>query len=193
MQGRKIYQETALAGFQQLKKPTSAVFLCSLATMTNNQLWYTRREKEIRGPFPAGLITRYILLGRIREDDELSVDQLSWQIVSETQELIPEEMKLDLSVSENQEKLRIARMREDEREATDRRSKKAAKDEQASTHKRSGVERRKTETDETKRHREIKDQLLVSLRKKSRENYVSRFVWLTFVLTLIAFFVFTGP
>lgn len=161
--------------------------------MTNNQLWYTRREKEIRGPFPAGLITRYILLGRIREDDELSVDQLSWQIVSEKPELIPEELKLDLSIPENQERLRIARMREDEREATNRRSKKVANGDDANTFKRSGIERRKTEPDDVKRHREIKDQLLVSLRKKSRENYVSRFVWLTFVLTLIAFFVFTNP
>ena len=161
--------------------------------MTNNQLWYTRREKEIRGPFPAGLITRYILLGRIREDDQLSVDQLSWQLVNEVSELIPEELKLDLSLPENQEKLRIARLREDEREASDRRGKQLTNDNETNLKQRSGMERRKTETDDVKRHREIKDQLLVSLRKKSRESYVSRFVWLTFVLTLIAFFVFANP
>ena len=160
--------------------------------MTNNQLWYTRREKEIRGPFPAGLITRYILLGRIREDDQLSVDQLSWQLVNEVSELIPEELKLDLSLPENQEKLRIARLREDEREASDRRGKQLTNDNETNLKQRSGMERRKTETDDVKRHREIKDQLLVSLRKKSRESYVSRFVWLTFVLTLIAFFVFAN-
>ena len=157
--------------------------------MTNNQLWYTRREKEIRGPFPAGLITRYILLGRIREDDELSVDQLSWQLVSDNPELIPEELKLDLGVPENQEKLRVARMREDERESNDRRSRKSSIEGHSNKHNRSGVERRKNESDEVKRHREIKDQLLASLREKSRENYVSRFVWLTFVFTLIVFFV----
>lgn len=161
--------------------------------MTNNQLWYTRREKEIRGPFPAGLITRYILLGRIREDDQLSVDQLSWQLVNEVSELIPEELKLDLSLPENLEKLRIARLREDEREASDRRSKQSTNENESNLKQRSGIERRKTETDDVKRHREIKDQLLASLRKKSRESYVSRFVWLSFVLTLIAFFVFTNP
>ena len=37
-----------------------------------NAGWFTRREGVIRGPFPAGEITRYILLGRIRLDDELS-------------------------------------------------------------------------------------------------------------------------
>jgi hypothetical protein len=34
--------------------------------------WYTRREGIVRGPFEPGHITRYILLGRIRLDDELS-------------------------------------------------------------------------------------------------------------------------
>ena len=159
--------------------------------MTNNQLWYTRREKEIRGPFPAGLITRYILLGRIREDDELSVDQLSWQKVSGAIDLIPEEFKLDLSVPENQEKLRIARMREDERESVDRRTRQFSIEGHSNKHNRSGIECRKNEPVDVKRHREIRDQLLASLREKSRENIVSRFVWLTFVFTLVAFLVVT--
>lgn len=160
--------------------------------MKSKQLWYTRRDREIRGPFPAGLITRYILLGRIRHTDELSVDQVSWEQVSELAELIPDEMKVDLSIPENMEKLRIARMREDERETNDRRSKQQKGDGEYAQ-KRSGFERRKGESAEIIRHREIKDQLLASLREKSKETFVSRFVWLTFVLTLIAFFIFTNP
>lgn len=159
--------------------------------MANKQLWYTRRDKEIRGPFPAGLVTRYILLGRITEKDELSVDQVSWQRINDVPDLIPEEMKLDLSIPENQEKLRIARMREDEREVKDRRSKQGNDD--SGRHKRSGIERRKREPNDEIRHREIKDQLLASLRKKEKESYVSRFVWITFVMSLIAFFVFSHP
>jgi len=160
--------------------------------MTSKQLWYTRRDKEIRGPFPAGLITRYILLGRIQDTDELSVDQVTWQQVNSFPELIPEELKADLSVPENMENLRIARLREDERENRDRRSQRTV-NEDSYKYKRSGKERRKTEPDETIRHREIKDQLLASLREKKKEIYVSRFVWLTFVLTLIAFFILTNP
>lgn len=160
--------------------------------MSNKQLWYTRRDREIRGPFPAGMITRYVLLGRIIEHDELSVDQLSWQHLSELPELIPEEMKLDLSIPENQERLRMARMREDERESIDRRAKQQANGLQG-THRRSGKERRKNESNETLRHREIKDQLLASLREKERESYVSRFVWSTFVLVLILSFVIFYP
>jgi len=159
--------------------------------MTSKQLWYTRRVKEIRGPFPAGLVTRYILLGRIRDTDELSIDQVSWQPVTELPELIPEELKADLNIPENREKLRMAQMREDERESSDRRVRQSSR--KSEKQNRSGIERRKTESVETIRHREIKDKLLASLREKSKETYVSRFVWLTFVLTLIAFFVFTNP
>lgn len=159
--------------------------------MTNNQLWYTRRDREIRGPFPAGLISRYILLGRITKDDELSVDQVSWQRVSEKPELIPDEMKVDLTVPENQEKLRIARMREDEREVGDRRDRQCK--DNYKKQNRSGIERRSKETSDVVRHREIKSQLLASLREKERESYVSRFVWLTFVLVMIAFFTISYP
>ena len=160
--------------------------------MSNKQLWYTRRDKEIRGPFPSGMVMRYILLGRITENDELSVDQLSWQRVYDLPELIPEEMKLDLSIPENQEKLRIAKMREDERESIDRREKQQANDYRG-THRRSGKERRRNESNEALRHREIKDQLLASLREKERETYVSRFVWSTFVLVIILSLVMFYP
>ena len=155
--------------------------------MTTKQLWYTRRKKEIRGPFPAGLVMRYILLGRIKETDELSVDQLSWQPVNDLPELIPEEMKVDLSIPENQEKLRIAKLREDEREATDRRSKQSIEENNEYVQKRSGVERRKNESNAEVRHRQIKDQLLASLREKERESNVSRFVWFTFIFVVILY------
>lgn len=139
------------------------------------------------------MITRHILLGRITETDQLSVDQNSWQNVSDLPELIPEEMKLDLSIHENREKLRIAKMREDERQATDRRSRQGADYNSENIQKRSGVERRKSESTDVLRHREIKDQLLASLREKERESKISRFVWLTFILAVIALFIFSHP
>lgn len=135
---------------------------------------------------------RHILLGRITETDELSVDQLSWQRVTELPELIPEELKLDLNIPENQEKLRIARMREDERESTDRRARQQANEFQGK-HKRSGRDRRKNEPGEVLRHREIKDQLLASLRKQERETNVSRFVWSAFVLVVILYILVFYP
>jgi hypothetical protein len=154
--------------------------------MSNNQLWYTRRDKEIRGPFPAGLITRYILLGRIIETDDLSTDQISWQPVSAMPALIPEEMKLDLTLPENQEKLRIARMREDERETGDRRLKQRKNNgKETNTHTRRGEDRRRSESSEAIRHREIRTQLLESLRQKKKQDYIPRILGLVFVLSAI--------
>ena len=159
--------------------------------MLNKQLWYTRRDKEIRGPFPSGLITRYILLGRVREADELSTDQIAWQPVSEFPDLIPDEMKLDLSVAENRERLHMARMREDEREAGDRREKQTAQVNAQNFHKRSGKDRRDSEPSNVIRHREIKTQLLESLRKKQQENYIPRILGLMFMLAAVFWLAFS--
>lgn len=154
--------------------------------MSSKQLWYTRRDREIRGPFPAGQITRYILLGRMNEADQLSVDQISWQPVSKMPELIPEELKLDLSIPENQEKLRIARMREDEREAGDRREKQQKNNaKEDNDYIRRGNDRRSSESPDVIRHREIKTQLLESLREKKRQDYIPRILGAMFVLGLI--------
>lgn len=50
-------------------------------------LWYTRRHgRTIRGPFAESLITNHLLLGRLNADDEVSTDQINWQLVySESQ------------------------------------------------------------------------------------------------------------
>ncbi|WP_455220699.1 hypothetical protein [Kaarinaea lacus] len=160
--------------------------------MYSKQLWYTRRDKEIRGPFPAGQITRYILLGRIVETDQLSADQISWQSVSELPELIPDELKLDLNIPENQEKLRIARMREDEREAGDRREKQQKNHaKENNNHVSRGGDRRSSESSDILRHREIKTQLLESLREKNKQDYIPRILGLMFVLSALFWIVLT--
>jgi len=76
--------------------------------------WYTRREGVVRGPFPPDHITRYILLGRIRLDDELSHDQLSWRLARSVATLLPAEM-VKLQGWEDYQQLIEARMRVDER------------------------------------------------------------------------------
>lgn len=123
--------------------------------MQTKQRWYTRRDDQIRGPFPAPQISRFILLGRLHDTDELSTDQLNWQKVSDVPVLVPEELKADLSDPEAYEKLMIARMREDERNARDRRDKSAAGGplpERRSTDN----GRRQDEEEAMLRHREIK-------------------------------------
>ena len=148
--------------------------------MTKKNLWYTRRDKEIRGPFPAGMITRYILLGRIIDTDEVSVDQADWKPVISFSELYPDEMKLDLSSPENEERLRLARLREDERNAGDRRQNRTLTDEYI-LQMRSGRERRDDEPEELLRHREIRTRFWKSQGKRE-ERYAFR-------ITLVVVFI----
>ena len=56
------------------------------------KLWYTKHEGKIHGPFPAKVITQYLLLGRFKPTDIVSLDKLSWLPISEFEELLPEEL-----------------------------------------------------------------------------------------------------
>lgn len=45
-------------------------------------LWYTRRHGgTILGPFSESVITNHFLLGRLNADDEVSTDQVNWQLI----------------------------------------------------------------------------------------------------------------
>jgi len=46
-------------------------------------LWYTRRHgHSIRGPFAESVIINHLLLGRLNANDEVSNDQINWQLIS---------------------------------------------------------------------------------------------------------------
>jgi len=137
------------------------------------QLWYTRRGKQIRGPFPAPQISRFILLGRIVEDDELSTDQHSWQKVSDVPVLIPAELKADLSDPEAYQRLLIARMREDERGARDRREGNGDGGPSQDRRRRGDDgDRREQEEREMLRHREIKAAIAESAKYRSQHYFL---------------------
>jgi hypothetical protein len=104
------------------------------------RLWYTRREGIIRGPFPAAVISRYILLGRIKLNDELSEDQSSWQAAESLTSLLPEEI-WRLSSWGDYQKLIVSRMQADERKQG-RRDTVADEDSNRDADRRSGSERR---------------------------------------------------
>ena len=80
-----------------------------------SSLWYTRRDDKVRGPFPAGLIRRYVILGRIRMDDELSQDLENWTPLSGLPALIPDILQEQEDDPHVQERLMAARRWEDER------------------------------------------------------------------------------
>lgn len=94
------------------------------ADRRRSRLWYVRRAGRVRGPFPAGQIAREILLGRIVDGDELSHDREHWQPLAALPELVPEVLR-HADTEAGRERLRLARLHEDER-AHDRRHEVAA-------------------------------------------------------------------
>ena len=83
--------------------------------MAGSNTWFIRRRGEVIGPYPGGLVSRYILLGRVQETDEVSSDGREWLLVSDVPELIPEILKGDTSDPLIQERLQAARRWADER------------------------------------------------------------------------------
>lgn len=82
------------------------------------QNWLVRRGERVTGPYPAGLVSRYILLGRIRLDDEVSADGATWLSVREVDALVPQVLRdaeAHPDVPELQERLQLARRWADER------------------------------------------------------------------------------
>lgn len=89
--------------------------------MDESQLWYVRRHDKQIGPYPAGLIRRFLLLQRLVESDEVSTDGEQWVALSTRADLIPEVMKVDRDDPVAQERLSRARRWADERSSADRR------------------------------------------------------------------------
>lgn len=83
------------------------------------QLWYLRRNDVVRGPFPAGLISRYVLLGRIKTHDQLSSDGQTWKSITELPSLIPDVMRADLNDPQARQRLLAARRWANERQVAD--------------------------------------------------------------------------
>jgi hypothetical protein len=74
----------------------------------------------MRGPFSAEEISRYILLGRIRLDDELSQDCMNWSLTRGFASLLPPVLASQSGLEDYQQ-LVVDRMKADERKAERRR------------------------------------------------------------------------
>lgn len=77
-------------------------------------LWYVRKDGQTHGPSPAEQISREILLGRIRQDDDLSTDGENWRPLRTLPQLVPEVMRRT-DTEEGRQRLLLARLRVDDR------------------------------------------------------------------------------
>lgn len=129
--------------------------------------WYYRKDGETYGPYVAGLLSRYILLGRIHKTDEVSSDGQRWQLVEDVPALIPDAMKGDQSDPEVHQRL-IAAMRWADERQVDRRANEITTPEQRE--RRMAGDRRLLEAEEVLAHRQL--QLDRKQRRKKQLNAV---------------------
>lgn len=155
--------------------------------MQPRRLWYTRRGQVIRGPFPSGLIRRHLLLGRILDSDEISLDQIVWHPVSHYPELIPEELEGDQDDPEVKQRLHIARLREDER-LLDRRENENEQD--AVKYQRREGDRREPESDHmiNRRQRRVRIGSQYQLDKRTGKRLAIFSLFVFFMILGIAYY-----
>ncbi len=151
----------------------------SEAEQPPRQLWYVRRDERVLGPYPSRQVVRYLILGRLRIADEVSLDQIGWAPMQEVPGLLPDELRHGA----DEQALSLLRLREDERRAGDRRD---GQDEVPPeiAERRSGQERRRPEAPLLVRHRKSRTELL-RLRRAARESYRWRWAGLAGAVLLI--------
>jgi len=140
-------------------------------TIPSSHLWYTRRNGEVKGPFPSGSVRSFVLLGRLELTDEVSADQEHWFPVRDVPDLVPVEVR-DADTAEGQERLLRARLREDER-LQERRSDEVSPE----MERRRRGDRRAPEPDTVLSHRETRKQLWAFYRGGER-NLGAALGWL---------------
>jgi pentapeptide repeat protein len=105
--------------------------------LAERRSWFIRRNGQVKGPFLSAQITRNILLGRLRPNDELSSDEHNWQQVAMHRELYPDVMQ---ETPVDNEKVDIAKTQEDERVLEQRIHKQSMAQERRRTRDRRGDE-----------------------------------------------------
>lgn len=164
------------------------VRLVRLVCMSVINVWYIRRNGEVKGPFPSGLVTRHILLGRVREDDEISPDGQTWSRVSEHPELIPAVVKENPGDPAAQDRLITARRWADERNG-ERRGDDAA----PGIEKRRRTDRRTPETPEEMEYRLLRSVRTHEEQKESHQRAIVLGVVAVLVIGLGAMAYFYEP
>lgn len=87
--------------------------------------WFTREQGIVKGPFPSGMIRRFVLLGRLTAGSEVSPDGRSWHPLGKIARLAPQARR-SLQKDPRPEPVALARRWEDERSGERRKDPEAA-------------------------------------------------------------------
>ncbi len=151
------------------------------------KLWYIRRSEAVQGPFPSGTLRRFVLLGRVRLSDQVSLDKQQWEIVSRVPEVVPPEVRKAAAEGHLEDVLPI-HLREDERAGLERRSK--GQDKQFKDQRKG--QRRQDEPELMQRHRQAKAELLQLEKTGRRTPFVAMAVSTLLVLVAVGVGLYIG-
>ncbi|MCB1858280.1 MAG: pentapeptide repeat-containing protein [Gammaproteobacteria bacterium] len=155
----------------------------------SQRLWYLRQQGEaVKGPYPSGSIRRFLILGRLSLDGEVSTDLDLWQPIHEVPEVVPPDLREALRDGSIDE-LHPARRREDERVGQDRRT---AQERGGPSQGREG-ERRRPEAIQVQQRRASRLRLQQMANKERGLPTVGIGVGLALVFLSIGFGLYTGP
>jgi len=171
--------------------------------MEGYQVWFLRRDGEIIGSFPDVLIAQHIVLGRIHEGDEVSLDTHGWNNPNEVESLKNAvNLLIGAGVGEKADdpdwradRIKAAVRWLDERKAPDRRTLEEAEVAAKWAALRGNKEdRRKVEeSPEILAYRQSRAVIEASLRRPRRNYTPLILVMLAAILGLVIYAAATGP
>jgi uncharacterized protein YjbI with pentapeptide repeats len=143
--------------------------------MSDSILWYIRQQDGLaKGPFSAAIINNKLSLRRLKINDEISEDQITWRSLATWPEL-----RIDHNKNTHKQL--------DERDGFDRRNKQAP---QITASKRSNAERRALEHNEDIRRRQFRTQLMQKFRQRKQSLFWPFFALISLGLIIVWYGVF---
>ncbi len=127
------------------------------------KLWYVRRGRTVKGPFPEPLVGRFLDIGRIHDDDELSLNGNDWTQAAKLRANILAKAQAQAVSGEAAEN-----WREDERGLSDRRQQDSTAPDDVE--RRSTEERRGFEPEPIVLHRQRRARLATDFKPPRRSR-----------------------
>ncbi len=161
--------------------------------MSDYRLWFVKRGDRQQGPFPEPLICRHILLGRIGEQDQLSLDGKFWRPLDQLPELMEKvhaTLYEHMGVAEGdvdwrEERAKAALRWLDDRKSPDPRKHESPDMAEQNLNRRSGVDRRqRPETVEQHAYRESRSSFEEWVRTR-RDSYVKAIIGILLVAAVV--------
>lgn len=142
-------------------------------------LWFTRSHgTSVRGPFAEPVIINHLLIGRLNIDDEVSTDQINWQLIYSHTQL---QSKHNFLTEEQVKKLL------DERDGFDRRDMLEKEKEEELIKQRRYKTRRKGEDESDIQRRQLRSLLMQKFRQQKQPIFwplIITFSVMSVILTL---------